>query len=66
LQKYNLPLSIEPEINNSIKKNIESNLENFTSFEHTQPVIEYLNNKDIFMGIGTDYQEIALNDFFPI
>jgi len=53
LNNHSLPATMEPRINDSFKKNIEINLQNFSSFEDILPVIDYISSKGILIGIGT-------------
>ena len=53
LSKYNLPASMEPAINQSFKKNIAHNLDNFKAFDDAASIFDYLRKNNIKFGIGT-------------
>lgn len=53
LQRFNLPLSMADMIYVSFKKNIKSNIENFSSFDDSLIVFSHLMRRGILTGIGT-------------
>ncbi len=64
LERYNLPLSLAPAINESFKLNIEQNLKSFNAFDDSLFVFSYLLRLGISIGIGTGLSKEVFDIIF--